>query len=498
MLPFYLQFENFLKTLHLTQEEHFCVCLSCYVTWTLSVVQLASVSVTSRTVRRCCPSGSDLDLWYNCQPSQAEDRFTEVLASYQDDEADLLSSVYTSSSCPLNQRREFEVINIPQDQGDEDYVEDLIYVILNDSLVEMDEKSVEESVMKTKYLCLTLGEEASVLVSVVCLEADPHQELAKCCPSDKSLSADLQCVDLPPLAPPPRAVLSPDTLRPSATFSLQTFPPSQDWCKAGMVVVDLVKTVITDGRFVSLNTGSVESFTCLDSLNSSLVALLCLDTSCQDPLADCVSKCCPPHQFLDINNSCINLTEDSDEAQLWRHPEPGVSYQHNFMRVFRYMSPGYIRPDCLSVVAMEENDTYRVLTNNTLHHTDYGLTNHYCVDNVRDSTGSMTEMVMKCVSDGTDVIRNVTFLTEEIPNCLESHVSTLRLVNTISGIISCIFLVVTFLVYVRVPELNNIHGKIVVSNVVSIFFLTAYLVLVYNGSHIMNPVLCKISGQKRK
>ena len=242
----------------------------------------------------------------------------------------------------------------------------------------------------------------------------------------------------------------------------------------------------------------MERYTCLDSLNSSLVALLCLDTSCQDPL-NCVSKCCPPHQVLDINNSCLNLTEDSLETgeELWRHPQPGVRYHHNFMRVFRYMSPGYIRPDCLSVVALEENDTYRVLTNNSLHHTDYGLTNHYCVDNVRDRDGTMTEMVMKCVSDGTDVIRNMTFLSEDVPNCLESYVSTLRLVNTISGIISCFFLVVTFLVYVRVPELNNIHGKIVVSNVVSIFFLTAYLVLVYNGSHIMNPFLCTIAGQRK-
>ena len=87
----------------------------------------------------------------------------------------------------------------------------------------------------------------------------------------------------------------------------------------------------------------------------------------------------------------------------------------------------------------------------------------------------------------------MTELSEDV-SCLESHVNTIRLVNTISGVISCIFLVVTFLVYVMVPELNNIHGKIVISNVVSIFFLTAYLVLVYNGTHIMNPLLCRISG----
>ena len=158
----------------------------------------------------------------------------------------------------------------------------------------------------------------------------------------------------------------------------------------------------------------------------------------------------------------------------------------------RVLHPGYRRPDCLSVVAMEPNDTYTVLQNNSLHHADYGVTSHYCVDNARDEAGNTAEMVMKCVSNGTEVIRNIM----EENSCLGSHVFTIRLVNTVSGVISCIFLIITFLVYVWVPELNNLHGKIVLSNVVSIFFLTSYLVLVYNVSHVMTSTLCKISGRQ--
>ena len=283
------------------------------------------------------------------------------------------------------------------------------------------------------------------------------------------------------------------SLRPTAPYSLHTLERDTEpgWCGPGLVVVDTVRDVMTDGRFVSLNSGSLESYRCLDTTNSSLVAVLCLDNSCQEAGGHCVSKCCPADQVLDSHNSCVNV---SHQADLWRHPHSEVTYHHNFMKVFRYMSSGYRRPDCLSVVAMEPNDTYRVLTNNSLHHTDYGVTSHYCVDNVRDEHGVMAQMVMKCVSDGIEVVRNVTELSEDVTSCLESHVNTIRLVNTISGVISCIFLVVTFLVYVMVPELNNIHGKIVISNVVSIFFLTAYLVLVYNGTHIMNPLLCRISG----
>ena len=61
--------------------------------------------------------------------------------------------------------------------------------------------------------------------------------------------------------------------------------------------------------------------------------------------------------------------------------------------------------------------------------------------------------------------------------------------------VSCVFLALTLVVYCRVPELNSLHGKIVISNVLSIFSVTAYLVMVYHGSHVLPPHLCRVSGQ---
>ena len=183
-----------------------------------SVLSVVSVSWT-RTVRRCCPPGSSLDVWYTCQPTQGADTFTDLLATYQHDAAVLQVSVSSITSCPLSQRKEFEVINIPQDEADEDYLDDVLYVILNDSLVEMDERSVEESVMRTRYECLTHEDDPPVLVSVVC---DPEAggsggaggaQVTKCCPPSQSLSPDLECVEVPGPPLPPRAVLSPSTLR---------------------------------------------------------------------------------------------------------------------------------------------------------------------------------------------------------------------------------------------------------------------------------------------
>ena len=44
------------------------------------------------------------------------------------------------------------------------------------------------------------------------------------------------------------------------------------------------------------------------------------------------------------------------------------------------------------------------------------------------------------------------------------------------------------------PELNNLHGKIVLSNVATIFLLTAYILIVYNFSPSFSDIVCKIFG----
>ena len=51
---------------------------------------------------------------------------------------------------------------------------------------------------------------------------------------------------------------------------------------------------------------------------------------------------------------------------------------------------------------------------------------------------------------------------------------------TVLGVISLIFLLLTFYVYISLPDLYNLHGKIVLSNVVSAFLVTLYLIIVFN------------------
>ena len=117
-------------------------------------------------------------------------------------------------------------------------------------------------------------------------------------------------------------------------------------------------------------------------------------------------------------------------------------------------------PNCEQVIIMNRsnNDTFLVLQNGSLHHQNHGLTNNFCVDNTVDMEGNLVEIALKCVS--SQKVTNPSskdMKKDEDHSCLDPYLSLLRLFNTLSGLISCIFLIITFLVYSFVPELNNLH-----------------------------------------
>ena len=106
----------------------------------------------------------------------------------------------------------------------------------------------------------------------------------------------------------------------------------------------------------------------------------------------------------------------------------------------------------------------------------------FCIDNILDQDESIHEVILKCVN------RNE--YDQRLLECFDLETKWLQLVNTISGSISCIFLVFTFVVYILVSDLNNLHGKIVLSNVISMFFLTIFLIIIYNYSLDLPRVVC--------
>ena len=127
-----------------------------------------------------------------------------------------------------------------------------------------------------------------------------------------------------------------------------------------------------------------------------------------------------------------------------------------------------------------------LLRKSSIKHMDNETSDSFCIDNILDEDENVYEVVLKCVN------RNE--YDQGLSECFDLKTKWLQLVNTISGSISCIFLVVTFVVYILVSDLNNIHGKIVLSNVISMFFLTIFLIIIYNHSLDLQMAACKSFG----
>ena len=87
-----------------------------------------------------------------------------------------------------------------------------------------------------------------------------------------------------------------------------------------------------------------------------------------------------------------------------------------------------------------------------LEHEGYGQTSGYCVDHMVGEAGEVQSLVLKCHGGGGG----------EGEGCEGEGSSTLLIVFTVLGGVSLLFLLVTLVVYLTVPELSNRHGKIVV------------------------------------
>ena len=69
-----------------------------------------------------------------------------------------------------------------------------------------------------------------------------------------------------------------------------------------------------------------------------------------------------------------------------------------------------------------------------------------------------------------------------------------RVINSVLGLVSILLLLLTLLVYALLPELHNLHGYRVTSNILANILQTAFLLLVFNLSHWLGDLACKILG----
>ena len=101
----------------------------------------------------------------------------------------------------------------------------------------------------------------------------------------------------------------------------------------------------------------------------------------------------------------------------------------------------------------------------------------------------------------------VSLVNEDTPLCLMNMSSNFSIqcpadpdlelhlhVFTAAGVVSLLSLFIIFIVYWYVPDFKTLHGKIVQSNVISMACVTIFLIIIYNGSAILNDLLCMIIG----
>ena len=82
-------------------------------------------------------------------------------------------------------------------------------------------------------------------------------------------------------------------------------------------------------------------------------------------------------------------------------------------------------------------------------------------------------------------------LTDQVSSGLDR---TFRVINTVLGLLSILLLLLTLLVYILLPELHNLHGYLVTSNLLVNILQTAFLLLVFNLSHWLPDMACQILG----
>ena len=143
--------------------------------------------------------------------------------------------------------------------------------------------------------------------------------------------------------------------------------------------------------------------------------------------------------------------------------------------------------NCSDLYMLDTTDEWRLVEGGMLEHQGYGLTNGYCIEHMLHQDGSLGTFVLRCLKPES----NTTEVKEE---CLNTQSSHLLVIFTVLGVISLVFLLVTLIVYVTVPDLFNLHGKIVVSNVSSIFLVTSYLLIVYNAPIPQGSTSCAVLG----
>ena len=176
-----------------------------------------------------------------------------------------------------------------------------------------------------------------------------------------------------------------------------------------------------------------------------------------------VVKCCAPSEiFLSASSTCVEVV---DKANIWKPTkafkvEEGQLVELSSKEMANLTVEGSfldgflnnIMENCSDIFELDESEEWLLVEGGLLHHQGYGLASGYCVDHELHPDGKVDTLVLRCLESNTTMAKE----------CLNTQSSHLLVIFTVLGVISLVFLLVTLVVYVTVPDLFNLHGKIVI------------------------------------
>ena len=216
-------------------------------------------------------------------------------------------------------------------------------------------------------------------------------------------------------------------------------------------------------------------------------------SACQS--SSCVEKCCKPDEIFDEYTYCVKAENNS---HLWSTKNLPIfnvtetSLRHSFLQDYLNVHPRL--SNCTGVYFLEPKEGYQITENGSLSHENHVLTQDYCIENIMQNETVVTN-VFRCT---VATVESLVEVEEDYANATVAmdvgKNDTLLAYISICGIISLVCLVFTFLVYFIIPGFNNLHGKIVQSNIISITILTVYLLIVYNTDPTFSTLFCTVLG----
>ncbi|KAK8725056.1 hypothetical protein OTU49_011043 [Cherax quadricarinatus] len=196
----------------------------------------------------------------------------------------------------------------------------------------------------------------------------------------------------------------------------------------------------------------------------------------------CVRKCCPQGSFF--WQECVPVEAQEEEWQPeFHYPDTlaaGAPPPHPLTFVYGFP----LCPSCFQLETYRtEEDKFYLLTDGSLHVPIFSKVfppDQYCLDKFLTDTGQVHTLPLVCFQ-------------EDDASASSACKAVQLYVYPVLLVVSCVFLAITLLIYVSVPELHaKVHGKCLVSHVSALLLAYVSLVTVQWSTGLMPLAACKV------